>query len=109
MNRREFLLSTAAVASVRSASLSGERVGPKTDTTDDGRSAWRDDFPIASVSPYLNSAAIHPMGAPAARALQQYIGTRLNGSGRDFDGDAQIDLKRRFAQLIGAKGPEEIA
>jgi len=104
MNRREFLLSTAAVTTA------GLKAGTSYDRTASAEgSPWRDDFPIASVSPYLNSAAIHPMSAPAARALQQYTDVRLHGTGRDFDGDAQTDLKRRFAQLIGAKGPEEIA
>ena len=107
MNRREFLLTTAVLA--RSPKGSRSITAPLEREALAERNDWRDDFPIASVSPYLNSAAIHPMSVPAARALQQYADVRLHGAGRDFDGDAQTDLKRRFAQLIGAKGPEEIA
>src|SRR5439155_848809 len=43
---------------------------------------------------------------------ERYMDFRLHGASegrRDFDNDQQIDLKRRFAQLIGAKGPDEIA
>ncbi|MBZ5560432.1 MAG: aminotransferase class V-fold PLP-dependent enzyme [Acidobacteriia bacterium] len=71
----------------------------------------RADFPIASTETYLNSAAIHPMSLPAARALEQHVAFRTKGGGEgrtDFGEEQQADLKKRFAQLIGAK-PNEIA
>jgi selenocysteine lyase/cysteine desulfurase len=110
VDRRQFLLSAAAVAASASPAFSRE-----------AREAWeagsvfpasvRADFPIASTQTYLNSAAIHPMSVPAAQALEQHIAFRLNGGGEgraDFADEQQKDLKRRFAQLIGAK-PDEIA
>jgi selenocysteine lyase/cysteine desulfurase len=60
---------------------------------------------------YLDSAAIHPMGAHAAHALEQHVAFRTQGAGpgrADFGPEQQADLKRRFAQLINAK-PTEIA
>ena len=99
-------MSAAAVAaSVRSA---------RADTPPDGSifpPSVRDDFPIASAQTYLNSAAIHPMSVPASRALADHVQFRLKGAGEgrmDFGEEQQKDLKRRFAQLIGAK-PDEIA
>ena len=106
VDRRQFLMSAAAVAaSVRSA---------RADTPPDGSifpPSVRDDFPIASAQTYLNSAAIHPMSVPASRALADHVQFRLKGAGEgrmDFGEEQQKDLKRRFAQLIGAK-PDEIA
>src|SRR5438093_7303906 len=109
LNRREFLISTAAAAMARSAQASRDER-----PLDGGifPASVRADFPIASAQTYLNSAAIHPLSVPASRAFERYVEFRLHGAGegrRDFDNDQQIDLKRRFAQLIGAKGPDEIA
>ena len=109
LNRREFLISTAAAAMARSAQASRDER-----PLDGGifPASVRADFPIASAQTYLNSAAIHPLSVPASRAFERYMDFRLHGAGegrRDFDNDQQIDLKRRFAQLIGAKGPDEIA
>src|SRR2546430_9964004 len=109
LNRREFLISTAAAAMARSAQASRDER-----PLDGGLfpASVRADFPMASAQTYLNSAAIHPLSVPASRAFERYVEFRLHGAGegrRDFDNDQQIDLKRRFAQLIGAKGPDEIA
>ncbi|MBI1872543.1 MAG: aminotransferase class V-fold PLP-dependent enzyme [Acidobacteria bacterium] len=106
IDRRQFLLSAAALtASARSAfpleAAAGSVFPPSV----------RADFPIASAQTYLNSAAIHPMSLPASRALEQHVAFRLKGGGEgraDFGEEQQKDLKRRFAQLIGAK-PNEIA
>jgi selenocysteine lyase/cysteine desulfurase len=105
IDRRQFLLSAAAVAaSARPAwsvaSAAGESVFPP---------SVRADFPIASAQTYLNSAAIHPMSLPASRALQEHIAFRLKGPGEgraDFGEEQQKDLKRRFAAFIGAKANE---
>jgi selenocysteine lyase/cysteine desulfurase len=103
-NRREFLLSAAAVgASARSAVRAEAPGGPVFPPS------VRADFPIASRQTYLNSAAIHPMSVPASRALADHVEFRLKGGGEgraDFGEEPQKDLKRRFAQLIGAKANE---
>ena len=100
LDRRQFLLSAAALAtSARSAFPSDDA------STGVLPPSVRADFPIASAQTYLNSAAIHPMSVPAARALQEHIEFRLKGGGegrRDFGEDQQKDLKQRFAALIGA-------
>jgi selenocysteine lyase/cysteine desulfurase len=71
----------------------------------------RADFPAASLETYLNSAAIHPLGTFASRAVEQGMAFRQLGPGpgrADFGADAQRELKARFGGLIGAK-PHEIA
>src|SRR5215510_6877726 len=115
LDRREFLLGAAALASpalpdLRAAFPAAAHAAPA-----DGSPVFppsvRADFPIASSQTYVNSAAIHPMSVPASRALADHIRFRLEGAGEgrsDFGEEQQKDLKRRFAQLIGAK-PEEIA
>jgi selenocysteine lyase/cysteine desulfurase len=111
VDRRQFLLSAAALAASARAAFpreAREAVGI------DGSvfpASVRADFPIASTQTYLNSAAIHPMSVPASQSLEQHIAFRLKGGGEgraDFGDEQQKDLKRRFAQLIGAK-PDEIA
>jgi len=104
IDRRQFLLSTAALAaSARAAfpepAAEGSVFPPSV----------RADFPIASAQTYLNSAAIHPMSVPCSRALTDHIAFRLKGGGEgraDFGEEQQKDLKRRYAQLIGAKETE---
>jgi len=105
LDRRQFLLSAAAVAASarpRFAAAAAPDGSPLP-------AAVRADFPIASAQTYLNSAAIHPMSVPASRALESHIAFRLKGAGEgraDFGEEQQKDLKRRFAQLIGAKADE---
>src|SRR5215471_11653087 len=106
LDRREFLLTAAALAAAPRPTFAlpaadGEIFPPSV----------RADFPIASSQTYLNSAAIHPMSVPCSQALSDHIAFRLKGGGEgraDFGEEQQKDLKRRFAQLIGAK-PTEIA
>ncbi len=100
MDRREFLLTAAAAA-----------VAPRRVTASGLPESVRTNFPIALSRTYLDSAAIHPMGAHAARALERHLAFRLKGPGEgraDFDAERQGDLKRRFAGLINAT-PAEIA
>jgi selenocysteine lyase/cysteine desulfurase len=114
LDRREFLLGAAALASPALTELRPAlEAAPRAPV--DGSSVFppgvRADFPIASAQTYLNSAAIHPMSLPASRALTDHIAFRLKGPGEgrvDFGEEQQKDLKRRFAQLIGAQ-PDEIA
>jgi selenocysteine lyase/cysteine desulfurase len=116
VDRRQFLVSAAALAaSAHSAFPRDARAAVDREAIDNAGSVFpasvRADFPIASTQTYLNSAAIHPMSMPASQALEQHIAFRLKGGGEgraDFGEEQQKDLKRRFAQLIGAK-PDEIA
>ncbi|MBI3401616.1 MAG: aminotransferase class V-fold PLP-dependent enzyme [Acidobacteria bacterium] len=105
LDRRQFLMSAAALAAVPALPCDVA-------ATDSGIPvSVRADFPIASNETYLNSAAIHPMSLPAARALEQHIAFRTKGGGEgrsDFGAEQQADLKLRFGRLIGAK-PTEIA
>jgi selenocysteine lyase/cysteine desulfurase len=107
VDRRQFLLSAAALAASARPAFAHDGVA-------DGSifpASVRADFPIASTQTYLNSAAIHPMSVPCSKALTDHIAFRLKGGGEgraDFGEELQKDLKRRFAQLIGAK-PTEIA
>jgi len=106
LDRRQFLLSAAALAASAKAAFPGDDA-----STGILPASVRADFPIASNVTYLNSASIHPMSAPAARALQEHIEFRLKGGGdgrRDFGEEQLKDLKRRFGALIGAK-PTEVA
>jgi len=115
LDRREFLLGTAALASPALSDLRGALTAGAAAAPADGTSVFppavRADFPIASAQTYLNSAAIHPMSVPASRALTDHIAFRLKGGGEgrsDFGEEQQKDLKRRFSHLIGAQ-PDEIA
>jgi selenocysteine lyase/cysteine desulfurase len=109
IDRREFLLSAAALAAPALPS-----VPVSAHAAADGAifpSSVRADFPITASQTYLNSASIHPMSVPASRALTEHIQFRLKGAGdgrADFGTEQQQDLKRRFGALIGAKA-EEIA
>lgn len=106
LDRREFLLSAAALAATARGGFATEAATPSIFPA-----SIRADFPSASAGTYLNSAAIHPLSAPAARAMERYLAYRLHGPGEgrdDVGAEAQSELKRRFAQLINSK-PAEIA
>jgi selenocysteine lyase/cysteine desulfurase len=69
----------------------------------------RADFPSVSNETYMNSAAMHPLGSFAARAVEQGLNYRLHGPGPgrvDFGADKQQDLKKRYGQLVGATANE---
>src|SRR5439155_18670223 len=58
---------------------------------------------------YMNSAAMHPLGVFASRAVEQALAFRLHGpgSGRtDFGADKQQDLKARYGKVINASANE---
>ena len=104
LDRRQFLLSAAALAASARSGFAADDVPPGVFPA-----SVRADFPIASAQTYLNSASIHPMSVHAARALQEHVEFRVKGGGdgrRDFGGEQQEDLKRRFAALIGATAKE---
>jgi selenocysteine lyase/cysteine desulfurase len=113
VDRRQFLLGAAALAAPAWPATSAAVPDLRSEVAAADGSLFppsiRADFPIASAQTYLNSAAIHPMSLPASRALEQHVAFRLKGAGEgrgDFGEEQQKDLKRRFAQLVGAKADE---
>jgi selenocysteine lyase/cysteine desulfurase len=106
LGRREFLAGAGALAvSARSAFAAGQASRPGAIFAPSVRA----DFPSVALETYLNAAAMHPLGAFAARAIEQGVAYRLHGAGAgraDFGGDQQQDLKSRYAQLIGATANE---
>jgi len=106
LGRREFLAGASALAvSARSALAAVQPAKPGAIFP----ASVRADFPSVSLDTYMNSAAMHPLGSFAARAIEQGIAYRLNGAGPgrvDFGADKQQDLKKRYGQLIGATANE---
>jgi selenocysteine lyase/cysteine desulfurase len=108
LGRREFLAGAGALAvTARSAfaGLQDVRAGAVLPAT------VRADFPSVTLETYMNSAAVHPLGTFAARAVEQGLAYRLRGAGEgraEFGAEKQQDLKKRYGQLIGAT-PTEIA
>jgi selenocysteine lyase/cysteine desulfurase len=103
IDRRGFLAGAAAFAA------SPRGVDPASRTASGIAASVRADFPWVTAETYLNSAAIHPLSAPAARAMERYLAYRLRGPGEgreDFDAEKQKELKQRYARLIGAKASE---
>lgn len=107
IGRREFLTGVGALAV-------GARPGfahLQTPRTGIFPASVRAEFPIAEVETYLNSAALHPIGRFAARAMEQLVAYRLHGPGNgraDFGAAKQAELKARYGALINAN-PREIA
>jgi selenocysteine lyase/cysteine desulfurase len=116
LGRREFLAGAGALA----LHVGSQRTASARELFDTAQSAHpgaifppsvRADFPSVALETYMNSAAMHPLGTFAARAIEQGVAYRLHGGGggrADFGADKQQDLKRRYGQLIGAT-PAEIA
>jgi selenocysteine lyase/cysteine desulfurase len=104
MHRRDFLLGASALAAVARPALAFQA----------GRAGLfpasvRADFPITSAETYMNSAALHPIGTFATRAIEQALAYRMHGAGEgraDFGGAKQEDLKKRYGKLINAAATE---
>jgi selenocysteine lyase/cysteine desulfurase len=108
LGRREFLTSAGALAVFgRSArSLFAEQASRPGAIFP---ASVRADFPLVTTETYLNSAAMHPLGTFAARAVERGLAYRLHGPGEgreDFGAAKQEDLKKRFGQLINATANE---
>lgn len=106
VNRRQFLGSAGAFALSARSAFAGLQPGRQDAIFPP---SVRADFPAAARETYLNSAAIHPVGTFAARAMQQLIDFRLHGPGEgrmDFGADTQQELKAKFGRLIGATANE---
>jgi selenocysteine lyase/cysteine desulfurase len=106
LGRRDFLAGAGTLAlSARSVLAAAQNTRPGTIFPPSVRA----DFPSVANETYMNSAAMHPLGSFAARAIEQGINYRLHGPGPgrvDFGADKQQDLKQRYAQLIGATANE---
>src|SRR2546426_9206800 len=70
----------------------------------------RKDFPWAQNEIFLNPAGWHPIGIHSIKAMERYLEYKMKspGHGDDFGGRRQDEVKRLFAQLIGA-APLEIS
>jgi selenocysteine lyase/cysteine desulfurase len=99
MHRREFVAGAAGLAVAHAA------------TSPSDLSGARADFPWASSQTYFNTATEHPVGLHSSQAMQEYLHALSYGpdSARDKfeNGHLMIEVKRMFADLIGAK-PSEI-
>ena len=106
LGRREFLAGAGALAvSARSALAAVQSAKPGAIFP----ASVRADFPSAALDTYMNSAAMHPLGSFAARAIEEGIAYRLRGAGAgraDFGAEKQQDLKKRYGRLIGATANE---
>ena len=108
VDRREFLLGTAAVAAAgrwTTAAASQPTVPARLGAR------LRADFPRTGTETYLDSAARHPLGRHVLRAMERHLHYQVFGSGdgRASTGVAdQLGLKIRFGVLINAE-PDEIA
>jgi selenocysteine lyase/cysteine desulfurase len=108
LGRRDFLRTAGVIALTARPVLAGvQAVRPASVFPPTVRA----DFPSVARETYLNSAALHPLGTFASRAVEQALAYRLHGPGEgraDFGADKQADVKRRLGELMNA-GPLEIA
>jgi len=108
LDRREFLLTTAAVAASRwplAADLE-----PSASQSPIPASV-RADFPRATAGAYLNAAARHPLGVHVVKGMHRHLDYLVYGPGEgrtSFGTTDQLDLKTRYGKLINAT-PDEIA
>jgi selenocysteine lyase/cysteine desulfurase len=106
LGRREFLIGAGALAaSARAAFAHLQDARPGAIFP----ASVRADFPSVALETYMNSAAMHPLGTFAARAIEQGVAYRLRGAGEgraDFGNEKQQDLKRRYGQMINATAGE---
>ena len=111
MNRREFLVTTGALAGAMRLKADATGILEQSARVGVFPPSVRADFPSVARETYLNSAALHPVGTFAANAMKSVIDHRLLGPGEgraDFNARMQEDLKRKFGAMIGAT-PTEIA
>lgn len=95
MQRRQFVLSGAALMQAMAADIDGAR----------------EEFPWASRETYLNTATEHPLGKGTTRAIEEYLRALTHGpdSARDKfeNGRLMAGVKEMFARLVNAR-PSEI-
>jgi selenocysteine lyase/cysteine desulfurase len=104
VDRRQFLLSTPAVAAAGRWTLAPGQAGPPPL----GR-AHRELFPRTSAETYLNSAAQHPLGRHVLAAMGRHLDYEVHGAGEGrayFSRADQAELKTQFGALINATADE---
>jgi selenocysteine lyase/cysteine desulfurase len=107
LDRRQFLAGAGALAVSARSAFAGLQTVARPGAV--FPASVRADFPSVTRETYLNSAAIHPLGTFAARAMEQLVAYRHLGPGEgraDFGAAKQQDLKKKVAQLIGATADE---
>ena len=92
VDRRQFLLSAAALAASAKTGFAGDDVNPGGVFPPSVRA----DFPIASAETYMNSASIHPLSVHAAKALS--AAHRVPGAAAPAR-DARISARREQEDL----------
>lgn len=112
VDRREFLLSTAAVATAAPWALTSSAAvqAPARRAASLGAGV-RADFPRVEAPLYLNAASQHPLGVPMLRAMERHLHYEVYGAGDGrayFSRGDQAELKRLFGELINADA-EEVA
>ena len=108
LDRRQFLATAGAVAVSSRFGFAREQAARPGAIFP---ASVRADFPSVATTTYMNSAAMHPLGMFAGRAIQQGVDLRVLGPGAgraDFGAAKQEELKKKYGQLIGA-APAEIA
>ena len=106
MNRREFLVGAGSLAIAAKPLFAAAQTSARPGVFP---ASVRADFPSVLRETYLNSAAMHPIGAFAANAMKGVIDNRLLGPGEgraDFGARAQDELKAKFGRMINAKATE---
>ena len=110
VDRREFLLSAAAVAAAAPLGpVAADGASPVMRDASALGAGVRADFPRALSSVYLNSAAQHPLGLPMLRAMEKHLHYEVYGPGEDrqyFSRADQAALKTAFGRLINAEEDE---
>ena len=99
MNRREWLagaVASGAVASV--AAAKGADASPARASALPGKA----DFPLAERRTYLNNAGYHPMSVQAARAVQDYLERRTDGT-KEPDWEVSARVREDFAAIVNAR------
>jgi selenocysteine lyase/cysteine desulfurase len=109
LDRRQFLAGAGALAVSTRSAWAGDQAARATLPGAVFPASVRADFPSVARETYLNSAAIHPLGTFAEKAMGQLIAYRTHGPGEgraDFGPDKQQALKQKFGALIGATANE---
>ena len=106
MNRRQFLTTATAAASVVSGAASASSAaGPS------NFDAVRADFPRARTAAYFDCASSHPLSVHSAAALHRYVDWVTHSVGEPWWpswAEPRAEAKNLFAKLINAQ-PNEIA
>ncbi len=111
VDRREFLLSAAALTAITGDGPAVVAQPGPPPTAGRLGAGLRADFPRVDSPLYLNSAAQHPLGLPMLRAMERHLHYEVYGEGEGrayFSKQDQQTLKEELGGLINAEA-EEIA